>query len=97
MARQAAAGTPSILPKPFCSNTLRNLIHSNRRFKDEPQNQHAEKRPEHGADAPGQEGAPDDDGGDGVQFKAKAAVRVAGLGVERVNDPPSAEPSPLKP
>ena len=33
MAGQATAGTPSILPKPFCSNTLRNLIHSNRRFK----------------------------------------------------------------
>jgi hypothetical protein len=32
MARQATAGTPSILPKSFCSNNLRNLIHSNRRF-----------------------------------------------------------------
>jgi hypothetical protein len=33
MARRATAGTPSILPKSFCSNNLRNLIHSNRRFK----------------------------------------------------------------
>jgi hypothetical protein len=32
MARQTTAGTPSILPKSFCSNNLRNLIHSNRRF-----------------------------------------------------------------
>jgi hypothetical protein len=30
---RTTAGTPSILPKSFCSNNLRNLIHSNRRFK----------------------------------------------------------------
>jgi hypothetical protein len=29
---RTTAGTPSILPKSFCSNNLRNLIHSNRRF-----------------------------------------------------------------
>jgi hypothetical protein len=29
---RATAGTPSIFPKPLCTNNLRNLIHSKRRF-----------------------------------------------------------------
>jgi hypothetical protein len=33
---RTTAGTPSILQKTFCSNNLRNLINSNRRFKDDP-------------------------------------------------------------
>ena len=51
--------------------------------------------PKHVTGAAGEQGAADDDRGDGVQFHADGEQRVAGLDVERTAARPSAEQKPL--